>query len=71
MKTHETYTVVGDLAPTETLSPTDQELLEDASRNAAAARIPFSGGAEKALVFHRGAETAGRALSRVWTAARR
>jgi hypothetical protein len=71
MKTQDTNTIVGDLAPTETLSPADQELLEDAPRNAAAARIPYSGGAEKALVFHRGAETAGRALSRAWTAVRR
>jgi hypothetical protein len=33
--------------------------------------VPFSGGAERALVYTRGAETAGRALSRVWAAVRR
>jgi hypothetical protein len=60
-----------DLAGTEPLAPTDQEVLDDAARNATAARVPFSGGAERALVYTRGAETAGRALSRVWAAVRR
>jgi hypothetical protein len=60
-----------DLAGTEPLSPTDQEVLDDAARNATAARVPFSGGAERALVYTRGAEIAGRALARVWAAVRR
>jgi hypothetical protein len=60
-----------DLAGTEPLSPTDQEVLDEAARNATAARVPFSGGAERALVYTRGAEVAGRALGRVWAAVRR
>jgi hypothetical protein len=60
-----------DLAGTEPLSPTDQEMLDEAARNATAAQVPFSGGAERALVYTRGAEVAGRALARVWAAVRR
>jgi hypothetical protein len=71
MKTQDTNTLMGDLAPTETLSPADQELLEDASRNAAAARIPYSGGADNVWSTIRGAETAARAFSRVAAAVRR
>jgi hypothetical protein len=63
--------LIADLGGTEPLSPTDQEVLDDAARNATAARVPFSGGAERALVYTRGAEIAGRALSRVWAAVRR
>jgi hypothetical protein len=71
MKTENMKMPVGDFAPNETLSYADQQLLDDAARNATTSRVPFSGGAEKALVFHRGAEAAGRALSRTWAAARR
>jgi len=63
--------VVGDLAPTEPLSPADQELLDEATRDATAARIPFSGGADKVWSTGRGADTAARALTRVWSAVRR
>jgi hypothetical protein len=63
--------LVGDLAPTELLSPADQELLDEATRNATAARIPFSGGADKVWSANRGADTAARALTRVWAAVRR
>jgi hypothetical protein len=63
--------LIADLGGTEPLSPADQEMLDDAARSATAARVPFSGGAERALVYTRGAEAAGRALSRVWAAVRR
>jgi hypothetical protein len=67
----DTNMLSADLPGTEPLSPSDQEVLDDAARNATAARVPFSGGAERALVYTRGAETAGRALARVWAAVRR
>jgi hypothetical protein len=63
--------LVADLGGTVSLSAADQEALDEAARNATAARVPFSGGAESALVYARGAETAGRALSRAWAAVRR
>jgi hypothetical protein len=59
------------LAPMEPLSSEDQELLDDAARNATAARVPFSGGADNVWSGRRGADTAARALSRVWAAVRR
>ena len=71
MKTQDTYTPVGDLAPTAPLSPADRELLDEAARNATATRVPFSGGADSVWSTIRGAETAERALSRVWAAVRR
>jgi hypothetical protein len=71
MKTQNPNIPVGDLAPTEPLSPLDQELLDEAGRNAVAARVPFSGGADKVWSTTRGAETAARALARVWAAVRR
>jgi hypothetical protein len=70
-RTIDANVLIADLGGTEPLSPTDQEVLDDAARNATAARVPFSGGAERALVYTRGAEIAGRALSRVWAAVRR
>jgi hypothetical protein len=71
MKTQNPHNPVRDLAPTEPLSPADQELLDDATRNATAARVPFSGGADKVWSTTRGADTVARALSRVWASLRR
>jgi hypothetical protein len=71
MKTHDTYTLAGDLAPAAPLPPADQELLDEAARNATAARVPFSGGADNVWSTIRGADTAAHALSRVWAAVRR
>jgi hypothetical protein len=71
MQTTDANVLFADLPGTEPLSPSDQDVLDDAARNATAARVPFSGGAERALVFTRGAETTGRALSRMWAAVRR
>jgi hypothetical protein len=70
MNTQNPNILVGDLAPTEPLSPADQALLDEATRNATAARIPFSGGADKVWSTNRGADTAARAMSRVWAALR-
>jgi hypothetical protein len=71
MKTDTTNILAGDLAPTAPLAPADQELLDEAARNATATRVPFSGGADSVWSTIRGAETAERALSRVWAAVRR
>jgi hypothetical protein len=71
MKTQNANIVLGDLAPTAPLSPADQELLDDAARNATAARVPFSAGADNVWSTTRGADTAARALSRLWAAVRR
>ena len=71
MNLYNSNALVGDLAPTEPLSPADQELLDEATRNATAARIPFSGGGDKVWSTGRGAGTAARALSRAWAAVRR
>jgi hypothetical protein len=59
------------LAPLEPLSPEDQELLDEAARDATAAHVPFSGGADNVWSGRRGADTAARAISRVWAAVRR
>jgi hypothetical protein len=71
MNTQNPNILAGDLAPTELLPSADQELLDEATRNATAARIPFSGGADKVWSANRGAHTAARALSRMWAAVRR
>jgi hypothetical protein len=71
MKTDTTNILVGDLAPTAPLAPADQEVLDEAALNATAARVPYSGGADNVWSTIRGADTAARALSRVWAAARR
>lgn len=71
MNTENSNILVGDLAPAEPLPPADQELLDEATRNATAARIPLSGGADKVWSTHRGADSAARALSRAWAAVRR
>lgn len=63
-------TLASEIATTEPLSPADQELLDEAARNATAARVPFSGGADNVWSTTRGADTAGRALSRVWATLR-
>jgi hypothetical protein len=70
MKTQNTNILSGDLGPTP-LSPTDQELLDEAARNATASQVPFSGGADKVWSTRRGADSAARALSRVWSLVRR
>lgn len=70
MKTHNSNILVSDIVPTEPLSPADRELLDETARNATAARVPFSGGADKVWSTTRGADTAGRALYRVWAALR-
>jgi hypothetical protein len=71
MKTENPNIHLGDLAHTEPLSPADQELLDEATRNATAARVPFSGGADKPWSAIRGADTAAGAVSRVWGVLRR
>jgi hypothetical protein len=71
MKTQNPNIVLGDLAPTAPLSPADQVVLDEAARNATAARVPFSGGADNVWSTIRGADTAARAMSRVWSAVRR
>jgi hypothetical protein len=70
MKTDNSNVLVGDIVRTEPLSRADREFLDEAARNVTAARVPFSGGADRVWSTIRGADTAGRALSRAWAALR-
>ncbi len=50
---------------------TNAQTHESTARDSAPARVPFSGGAEGALHFSRGAESVEHTLRRLWAALRR